>query len=120
MVAAPLTPETRGLLTERHFRAMKRSALYVCVSRGAIADPVALHLALAEGWIAGAALDAHATEPLPPDSPFWDLPNVLVTPHNAGTTPGTAERSIDIFVDNLDRFARSEALRNVVDADSGY
>ncbi len=120
VVAAPITPETRFMLTERHFRAMKPSAFYVCVSRGAVADPAALHRALAEGWIAGAALDAHATEPLPADSPFWDMPNVLVTPHNAGTTLGTAERSVDIFVDNLGRFGRGEALRNVVDAAVGY
>jgi phosphoglycerate dehydrogenase-like enzyme len=120
VVAAPLTAETRGLLGEAEFRAMKRSAIYVCVSRGGIADPAALHRALAEGWIAGAALDAHATEPLPPESPFWDMPNVLVTPHNAGTSLGTAERSVDIFCDNLRRYARGEALVNVVDRRSGY
>lgn len=120
VVAAPLTAETRGMLTERHFRAMKRTAIYVCVSRGAIADPAALHQALSQGWIAGAALDAHAVEPLPPESPFWDMPNVLVTPHNAGTTVNTAERSVDVFVDNLGRFARGEDLRNVVDRAAGY
>lgn len=58
------------MLTERHSQMMKPSAFYACVSRGAIADPAALHRALSERWIAGAALDAHAVEPLPPDSPF--------------------------------------------------
>jgi len=120
VVAAPLTAETRHMLGEAAFRAMKPSAFYICVSRGAIADPAVLHRALAEGSIAGAALDAHATEPLPPESPFWDMPNVMVTPHNAGTSLGTAERSVEIFCANLRRYVRGETLLNVVDRQTGY
>src|SRR5690606_31987477 len=81
VVSAPLTEESRGMLGEPEFRAMKSSAHYVCFSRGAVADPEALRRALSEGWIAGAGLDAHAVEPLPADSPFWTMPNVIVTPH---------------------------------------
>ena len=120
VVASPLTAETRHMLGEAAFRAMKPSAFYICVSRGAIAAPAVLHRALAEGSIAGAALDAHATEPLPPESPFWDMPNVMVTPHNAGTSLGTAERSVEIFCANLRRYVRGETLLNVVDRQTGY
>ena len=119
-VAAPLTPQTRSLLRDEHFRAMKASAFYICVSRGAIAEEAALCRALREGWIAGAALDAHATEPLPPDSPLWDLPNTIVTPHNAGATQGNLDRAVDIFIDNLKRTAGGQPRRNVVDPAAGY
>lgn len=74
VMTAPLTAETEGMLGEAEFRAMKPSAHYICFSRGGIADDDALLNALREGWIAGAGLDAHGTEPLPPDSPFWDCP----------------------------------------------
>jgi phosphoglycerate dehydrogenase-like enzyme len=120
VAAAPLTPETKGLLGEEEFRAMKSSAIYICVSRGGIADEEALRRALAEGWIGGAWLDAHAVEPLPPESPFWTLPNTVVTPHTAGATRGTAERALAIFVDNLSRAARGEPLRNQVRPGSHY
>ena len=72
VMTAPLTPETEAMLGEAEFRAMKQSAFYICFSRGGIAKDEALLRALNEGWIAGAGLDAHGTEPLPPDSPFWD------------------------------------------------
>jgi phosphoglycerate dehydrogenase-like enzyme len=120
VVTAALTPQSRGLLGRPAFRAMKPTAYYVCVSRGGIADDGALLTALQEGWIAGAGLDAHAVEPLPADSPFWSLPNVVVTPHNGATTAGTRRRGVDVFVDNLGRFARDAPLRNVVDKTAGY
>jgi phosphoglycerate dehydrogenase-like enzyme len=120
VVTAALTAQSRGLLGPAAFRAMKPSAHYVCVSRGGIADDDALLTALREGWIAGAGLDAHAVEPLPPDSPFWSLPNVIVTPHNGATTAQTARRGVDVFVDNLARFVAGEPLRNVVDKRAGY
>jgi phosphoglycerate dehydrogenase-like enzyme len=120
VVTAALTAQSRGLLGPEAFRAMKPTAFYVCVSRGGIADDTALLTALREGWIAGAGLDAHAVEPLPPDSPFWSLPNVIVTPHNGATTAQTQRRGVDIFVDNLARFVAGEPLRNVVDKHAGY
>lgn len=120
VVTAPRTLETTGMLGEAQFRAMKPTAFYVCFSRGGIADDGALLRALREGWIAGAGLDAHGTEPLPPDSPFWDLPNTIVTPHNGATTPATRQRGIDIFVENLRRYQAGEPLVNVIDKAAGY
>src|SRR5262249_9957032 len=105
VVTAPSTAETTGIFDEAAFRAMKPTAYWIVISRGGIADDAALLRALREGWIAGAGLDGHGVEPLPSDSPFWDLPNVIITPHNGATTPGTAQRSVEIFVDNLKRFA---------------
>lgn len=120
VVTAPLTPETRGMLGEAEFRVMKPSAFYICVSRGGVAQDDVLCRAVEEGWIAGAGLDAHQTEPLPVDSPFWTLRNTIVTPHNGATTAATKARGFDIFADNLARFAAGEALTNVVDKAQGY
>jgi phosphoglycerate dehydrogenase-like enzyme len=120
VVTAPSTAETAGMFDEAAFSAMKPTAYFIVISRGGIADDAALLKALQEGWIAGAGLDAHSIEPLPSDSPFWDLPNVIITPHNAATTFGTAQRSVEIFVDNLKRFVAGEPLRNVVDKQAGY
>lgn len=120
VVTAPLTPETKGMLDEAALRAMKPDACIICFSRGGIIDDHALLRALREGWIAGAGLDAHGVEPLPPDSPFWTLPNTIVTPHNGATTPGTRERGLQIFLDNLRRYASGAPLVNVVDKQAGY
>ncbi|AJE47815.1 D-2-hydroxyacid dehydrogenase [Celeribacter indicus] len=120
VVTAPLTPETQSMLGEAEFRAMKPSAHYICVSRGGIAEDAVLLRALREGWIAGAGLDAHGTEPLPPDSPFWSLPNTIVTPHNGATTALTRMRGREIFRDNLARFVSGGPLFNLVDTRAGY
>ncbi|MDQ6601972.1 MAG: D-2-hydroxyacid dehydrogenase [Chloroflexota bacterium] len=120
VMTAPRTPETVGMLGETEFRAMKPTAHYICFSRGGIADDAALLRALREGWIAGAGLDAHGEEPLPPDSPSWDLPNTIVTPHNGATTPATRQRGIDIFVENLRRYQAGQPLLNVIDKEAGY
>jgi phosphoglycerate dehydrogenase-like enzyme len=120
VVTAPSTPDTLGLFNAEAFKAMKPSAYFICISRGGIAVDDDLLQALREKWIAGAGLDAHGIEPLPPDSPFWDLPNVIVTPHNGATTPATAQRSIEIFVDNLQRYTAGKPLRNIVDKSAGY
>jgi phosphoglycerate dehydrogenase-like enzyme len=120
VVTAPKTPETTDMLGEAEFRAMKPSAFYVCFSRGGVANDAALYKALTEGWIAGAGLDAHGTEPLPADSPFWDAPNTIVTPHNGATTLATKARGYRIFADNLRRYVAGEPLVNVVDKQLGY
>lgn len=120
VVTCPFTPQTRDMLGEAEFRAMKRSAFYICFSRGGIANDAALLRALSERWIAGAGLDAHDVEPLPPESPFWTLPNTIVTPHNGATSALTPQRGFDMFVENLRRFAAGEALFNVVDKQAGY
>lgn len=120
VVTAPATVETRGMFDEAAFHAMKPSAYWICISRGGIADDDALLRALREGWIAGAGIDAHSVEPLPADSPFWDLENVIITPHNGATTAATAGRGVDYFIENLGRFVEGRPLINVVDKIAGY
>jgi len=120
VMSAPLTPETEGMLGAAEFAVMKPSAFYICFSRGGIADDAALLAALQHKTIAGAGLDAHAVEPLPPESPFWNLDNVIITPHHGAVSRETRRRGWDIFIDNLGRFQRGEPLRNLVDKTAGY
>jgi phosphoglycerate dehydrogenase-like enzyme len=120
VVTAPLTAETAGMLGAAEFRAMKKTSLLIVGSRGGIADEQALLRALDEGWIAGAGLDSFGQEPLPADSPFWDAPNTICTPHNGVTTHATWTRGTEIFIDNLHRFVKGEPLVNVVDKQAGY
>ncbi|MBY5541672.1 D-2-hydroxyacid dehydrogenase [Rhizobium leguminosarum] len=120
VVTAPLTLETKDMLGEKEFRLMKPSAFYICFSRGGIANDDALLRALSEGWIAGAGLDAHLVEPLPIDSPFWKLPNTIITPHNGATTDATGARGFSIFERNLDSFLHGKALTNIIDKQVGY
>jgi phosphoglycerate dehydrogenase-like enzyme len=115
VVAAPLTDETAGAIGLRTLRELGPQGHLVVVSRGGIVREPDLVTALRDGVVAGAGLDAHAHEPLPPDSPLWDLPNTIVTPHNGATTPSTADRGTAIFLDNLDRWLARRPLRNVVD-----
>ncbi|MBB2899260.1 phosphoglycerate dehydrogenase-like enzyme [Kineococcus radiotolerans] len=123
VVTAPATAETVGMLGEAEFARCARRPYYVCVSRGGVADDDALLRALRSGQLAGAGLDAHAVEPLPPDSPFWAEPNVVITPHNAATTAATRRRGLEILEHNLAAFAAGGPpgdFRGVVDADGGY
>jgi phosphoglycerate dehydrogenase-like enzyme len=120
VVTAPRTASTAGVFDRDAFARMKPTAYFICISRGGIADDDALLAALRSGQIAGAGLDAHGVEPLPPDSPFWSLPNVIVTPHNGATSDGTARRGREIVLGNLRRFVGGEALVNVVDKSAGY
>lgn len=120
VMTAPITPETENMLGETEFRLMKPTAFYICFSRGGVANDAALEKALREGWIAGAGLDAHGVEPLPPESPFWTLPNTIVTPHNGATTKATHRRGFEIFRDNLRRYLAGEPLLNLVDKTAGY
>lgn len=120
VVTAPYTSLTRGLIGAEELALMKPTSFLVVVSRGGIVDDRALLAALRDGAIAGAGLDAHSIEPLPADSPWWDLENVIVTPHNGATTPGTAERGREIVLDNVSRWVNGDALVNVVDLSRGY
>ncbi|TCC44129.1 D-2-hydroxyacid dehydrogenase [Kribbella capetownensis] len=120
VVTAPRTPSTAGVFDRDAFARMKSSAYFICISRGGIADDDALLEALQTGQIAGAGLDAHGVEPLPPESPFWSLPNVIVTPHNGATSTGTRRRSQEIVAENLRRFVAGEPLHNIVDKSAGY
>lgn len=120
VVTAALTAETHHMLGEAQFRQMKPTAWLVNVSRGAISDEAALLRALDEGWIAGACLDAFTQEPLPPDSPFWDHPKVVMTPHNSGSSDRRTERAVALAMDNLERYCSGRPLLNVVDKQRGY
>ncbi len=121
VVTAPLTPETSNMIDAAALAAMKPSAHIVCFSRGGIIDDAALLSALKDGAIAGAGLDAHGVEPLPEDSPFWTLPNTIITPHNGATTEATRERGFQIFLENLRRYVDgSDDLVNRVDKQAGY
>ncbi len=115
VVAAPLTDQTAGAIGLRTLRALGPQGHLVVVSRGGIVREADLVTAVRDGVSAGAGLDAHATEPLPADSPVWDLPRTVVTPHNGATTTATADRGTAIFLDNLDRWLARRPLRNVVD-----
>lgn len=120
VVAAPLTPETRGMLDAAAFAAMRPSVFVINIARGAIIDEPALLAALRAGQIAGAALDTFEQEPLPADSPLWTLPNVTITPHATASSPRMRERQIALFSENLRRFRNNEPLLNVVDVSAGY
>jgi phosphoglycerate dehydrogenase-like enzyme len=119
VITAPLTPETRHLIGEPELRGVKASAILVNIGRGGTIDEPALS-ALQEGRLAGAGLDVFAHEPLPPESPLWELEKVIITSHYAGATPHYHERAMAIFLDNLRRYIAGEPLRNVVDKTLGY
>jgi D-2-hydroxyacid dehydrogenase (NADP+) len=114
VVALPLAPETRGIVSAEVIAAMRSDAVFVNVGRGELVDQVALTDALASGRLAGAGLDVFDPEPLPPEDALWDLPNVIISPHTSGSSDGTTRRVAEIFLDNLGRFVRGEALRNEV------
>jgi phosphoglycerate dehydrogenase-like enzyme len=120
VLTLPLTADTRHLLGEKELRTMKKGAYIVNVARGAIIDEAALIRALQEGWIGGAALDVFESEPLPADSPLWDMDNVIVSPHNAGNTDIYAAITVDLFCENLRRYLKGELLENVIDPARGY
>jgi phosphoglycerate dehydrogenase-like enzyme len=120
VLAAPLTAETERMIDERALAAMKPGAWLINVARGRLVDERALLRALRDGPIGGAVLDTFVEEPLAPSSPFYDLPNVIVTPHTSWSSGRVLDRSVGLFCDNLRRFARGEALLNVVDPAVGY
>jgi phosphoglycerate dehydrogenase-like enzyme len=114
ILACPLTPATRGLLGAELLARLPKHAHLINIARGEIVDEAALTDALREGRLAGAYLDVFEHEPLPEDSPLWNLPNVLVTPHNSSAASGNDQRVMEIFLDNLERWQRGEALVNEV------
>ncbi len=120
VLSLPLTPATLGFFGEREFRSMKRSAYFINISRGKIVLEAKLIQALREGWIAGAGLDVFEEEPLSETSPLWEMPNVIITPHVAGSNPQYMERAMGIFEENLQRFLKGEPLENLVDKRLGY
>jgi len=120
VIAAPLTPETDRLIDAAAIATMKPGAIVINVARGQLIDEGALADALETGRLGGAALDVFTTEPLPPNSRLWAMPNVIVTPHNSGFRTGHFEAVIDLFAENLKRFERGVELLNVVDLQRGY
>lgn len=118
--AAPLTAQTTGMFDAAAFARMKPGARFVNIGRGAHVVEEDLADALRAGHLAGAALDVFAEEPLPPASPLWEVPGLLVSPHMSGDTVGWHDDLAEQFQENFDRFRRGEPLRNVVDKTLGY
>lgn len=119
-VILPLTERTRNLVDAKVFGAMKKGAYFINTGRGRIVDEAALIEALSSGHLAGATIDVFATEPLPAESPFWDMENVIVLPHASGDAADWHMRVARLFCDNLERWTRGEPLFNVVDPKRGY
>ncbi|HZQ99097.1 MAG TPA: D-2-hydroxyacid dehydrogenase [Chloroflexota bacterium] len=119
-VTVPLTPETRGMLDARRIGLMRPGSYLIVVSRGGIVDEAALLEALRGRRLAGAGLDVTATEPLPPDSPLWDAPNLLISPHVSALTPEMWAGRRAIFKENLRRFLAGEPFLHVCDKEAGY
>jgi phosphoglycerate dehydrogenase-like enzyme len=119
-IAIPITPQTRGLIGAEQLALMQPGAYLLVMSRGGIVDEAALAAALTEGRLAGAGLDVFASEPLEEDSPLWDAPNAILTPHCSGSSRQTTALAWSIFAENLGRFVRGEPLTNVVDKRRGY
>lgn len=120
VLIVPYTTESHHMIDEQALRAMKPSAVLVNIARGGVVEEAALIRALDEGWIAGAALDVFADEPLPAGSPLWAMPNVIISPHVAGFTPHYHERVMGIFSENLRRFLDGQPLLNRADRSAGY
>lgn len=120
VLTAPSTTETQHLIGEAELRLMPSHAVLINVARGALVDQPVLITALQEGWIAGAGLDVFEEEPLEPSSPLYELDNVLLSCHSAGTTDQFAARVVPILCDNLRRFLAGEPLRNQIDPIRGY
>ena len=120
VLAAPLTPETEGMIDASALAAMKPGAWLINVARGGLVDERALLRALRDGSIGGAVLDTFRQEPLGGTSPFYDLANVIVTPHTSWSSGRVLDRSVDLFCENLRRYAAGEPLANVVDPSAGY
>jgi phosphoglycerate dehydrogenase-like enzyme len=119
-VAVSLNPETRRMIGEAEFQAMKPGAYFINVSRGQVVDEAALVRTLKCGHLSGAGLDVFEHEPLPPESELWELPNVLITDHHAGIAHDNARRATEVFCRNLQRYLRGEPLENLINPSTGY
>lgn len=120
VLVAPHTDETERLIGAEQLALLPPGAALINIGRGALIDEPALVAALQSGHLSGAALDVFATEPLPPESPLWDMPNVLVSPHSASTSDRENQRLTELFCENLRRFLAGEALLNVLDTEALY
>ena len=120
VLSPPLTPATHGMIGRDQLARMKPDGYLINVGRGPLIDEAALNHALRERKIGGAALDVFEKEPLPPDSPLWDLDNLLITPHTAGMTAKLWERHYTLFSENLRRYLAGQPLLGLVDKRRGY
>ena len=120
VISLPLIPETYKLIGEAELRSMKHTAYLINIARGGILDEEALIRAIDEAWIAGAALDALSTEPLPSESRLWELPDVIITPHMSGRYDHYNRDAIHFFNENLERYLEGRELVHVVDKKMGY
>ena len=120
VITLPYTRETHNLFGEAELKAMKPSAYLINIGRGGIIDEDILVRALSENWIAGAGLDVFATEPLPPESKLWELPNLLFSPHVSGDMENYIGHATEVFCKNVRRYLEGKRLFNVVDKHRGY
>lgn len=120
VLTLPGTEKTRGILTRERLRRMKPGAFLVNIGRGELIDQDALIQALKEHWIGGAGLDVTYPEPLPYENPLWELPNVIITQHSSGFSPGNDDRRVTIFMENLILYLDHKPLQNLVDFTEGY
>jgi phosphoglycerate dehydrogenase-like enzyme len=120
MIACPHTAETHHLIDAETLKLVKPGVYLINVTRGGIVDESALVDALRDGRVAGAGLDVFEVEPLPEDSPLWDMENVVITPHSAGQSQHRPRPTIELFCDNIGRYLRGAPLRNVVDKQLGF
>jgi phosphoglycerate dehydrogenase-like enzyme len=112
VLACPLTPETRHIIHAGTLARLPRGACLINVARGGLADESAVIAALRSGQLGGAYLDVFEQEPLPSESPLWDLPNAILSPHNASASVGNDQRAARIFLGNLVNWAHGRPLRN--------
>lgn len=120
VLTLPATKNTKGIISRDRINIMKPGAYLVNIGRGELIDQEALIEALRENKIGGAGLDVMTPEPLPADSPLWELPNVIITQHSSGLSVGNDTRRVKLFADNLERYVNNEKLVNIVDFTEGY
>jgi phosphoglycerate dehydrogenase-like enzyme len=120
VIAAPLTPETEGLMGAAQFAQLPKGAVVINVGRAKIIDTEALIASLRNARLGGASLDVFPQEPLPPDHPLWTTPNVILTPHTSGFRRGHWDEVIELFGDNIERWVKGEALKYRIEPELGY
>ena len=117
---APGTPNTDRVFHRKRLSLLPQTAIFVNAGRGAIVDEAALNEMLREGRLAGAAVDVTIEEPLPADHPFWDCPNMILTQHTGGGTAREADRKVEVFIANFERFVSSQPLQGIANISRGY
>ena len=115
LLSMPAVAETRNFINDDTLAAMKKTAIIVNVARGDLIDEAALARACAAGTIGGAGSDVTLAEPTPADSPLWDAPNIILTPHIAGTGSNNTKRLLDIISENIDNYLAGRPLNRVLD-----